>query len=75
MNFRTRAVSQDEFEKWVAGAKQSGPALDGAAYAMLKKQSQNLAPFTYRTIDPNLFQAVVTQEIPPGPGPSTGPAP
>jgi cytochrome o ubiquinol oxidase subunit 2 len=74
MNFTARAVPEDEFEKWVANAKQSGPALDGAAYAALKKQSQNVPPFTYRAIDPNLFQAVATQEIPPGPGPRTGPA-
>jgi cytochrome o ubiquinol oxidase subunit II len=74
MNFKTRAVPEDEFERWVAGAKQSGPALDQAAYAALKQQSENVSPFTYRTIDPNLFQAVATQEIPPGPGPSTGPA-
>jgi cytochrome o ubiquinol oxidase subunit II len=74
MNFKTRAVPQDEFETWVASAKQSGPALDQAAYAALKQQSQNVTPFTYRTVDPNLFQAVVSQEIPPGPGPRTGPA-
>jgi cytochrome o ubiquinol oxidase subunit 2 len=74
MNFKARAVPQDEFEKWVAGAKQSGPALDEGAYAALKQQSQNLSPFTYRTIDANLFEAVVTQGIPPGPGPRTGPA-
>jgi cytochrome o ubiquinol oxidase subunit 2 len=72
MNFTTRAMPADEFEKWVTGAKQSGPALDRAAYAALKQQSQNVAPFTYRTIDPNLFQAVATQEISPGPGPSPG---
>src|SRR5262249_13729754 len=74
MNFKTRALPEDEFGKWAASAKESGPALDGAAYAALKQQSQNVVPFTYRTIDPNLFQAVATQEIPPGPGPSTGPA-
>lgn len=74
MNFAARAVPEDEFGKWVANTKGSGPALDGAAYTALKQQSVNVAPFTYRTIEPNLFQAVVTQEIPPGPGPSKGPA-
>jgi cytochrome o ubiquinol oxidase subunit 2 len=74
MNFPTRAVPPDEFEKWVAKVKESGPALDQAAYTALKQQSQNVPPSTYRTVDPNLFQAVVTQEIPPGPGPSAGPA-
>ncbi len=74
MNFTARAVPEDEFKSWVASAKQSGPALDRAAYAALSRQSENAPAFTYRTIDPNLFQAVVTQEIPPGPGPRMGPA-
>jgi cytochrome o ubiquinol oxidase subunit II len=74
MNFPARAVPDGEFEKWITRAKQSGPVLDEAAYDALKQQSQNVAPFTYRTIDPNLFQAVVTQKVPPGPGPSTGSA-
>jgi cytochrome o ubiquinol oxidase subunit II len=74
MNFTARAVPEDEFERWVASVKQSGPALDGAAYTSLKQQSQNVTPFTFRTIDPNLFQAIATREIPPGPGPRTGPA-
>jgi cytochrome o ubiquinol oxidase subunit 2 len=72
MNFTVRAVTEDEFAKWVANAKQSGPTLDRAAYAVLSQQSQDVPPFTYRAIDPNLFHAVVTQEIPPGPGPETG---
>ncbi len=74
MHFKTRAVPEDEFTKWVDTAKQSGPVLDRAAYAELSKQSLNVPPFTYKEVDPNLFQAVVTQEIPPAPGPQGGPA-
>ena len=29
----------------------------------------NVAPFTYRDVDPDLFQKIVTQALPPGPGP------
>jgi cytochrome o ubiquinol oxidase subunit II len=72
MHFTVRALSEDEFAKWVESAKQSGPTLDRASYAVLSQQSQNVAPYTYRAIDPKLFQAVATQEIPPGPGPAHG---
>jgi cytochrome o ubiquinol oxidase subunit II len=72
MHFSVRALSEDDFTKWVDGAKQSGPTLDRASYAALNQQSQNVAPHTYRAIDPTLFQAVATQEIPPGPGPAHG---
>ena len=72
MNFRLRAVSQDEFAAWVTRARQEGPALDRPGYESLSRQSQNVRPFTYRTIDPALFQAIVTQQVPPGPGPTAG---
>jgi cytochrome o ubiquinol oxidase subunit 2 len=72
MRFVMRAVPEDEFARWVAAAKQTGPTLDREGYAALVQQSQNVRPFTYRDVDPNLFQAVVTQELPPGPGPQAG---
>lgn len=72
MHFTLRAVPSDAFADWVAHAKQLGEALDQGGYAQLAKQSQNVHPFTYRAVDPTLFQAVVTQRVPPGPGPSGG---
>jgi cytochrome o ubiquinol oxidase subunit 2 len=72
MNFVVRAVTQDAFAQWVATAKQSGPTLDRTSYMTLSAQSANVRPFTYRAIEPSLFNAVVTQESPPGPGPNAG---
>jgi len=72
MHFTSRAVPQDDFARWVESAKQSGPTLDREAYTALNQDSQNVKPFTYRAIDPGLFQAIVTQEVPPGPGPQGG---
>jgi cytochrome o ubiquinol oxidase subunit 2 len=72
MNFNVRAVPQGAFAQWVATARQSEQVLDRASYVTLSQQSQNVHPFTYRAVDPNLFGAIVTQEIPPGPGPQTG---
>ncbi len=72
MRFTVRAVPQDDFTKWVDKAKQSGPALDRASYAVLDQDSQDVPPYTYRAVEPNLFQAVATLQIPPGPGPGVG---
>jgi cytochrome o ubiquinol oxidase subunit II len=72
MNFNVRAVPHDDFARWVAAARQSEPVLDRTSYAALSQQSQNVRPFTYRSVDPTLFDAIATQQIPPGPGPQTG---
>jgi cytochrome o ubiquinol oxidase subunit 2 len=73
MHFVLRAVPQDAFTQWVSTARQSGPALDRAGYTALAQQSRNVDPFTYRSVEPNLFNAVATQQIAPGPGPVAGP--
>jgi cytochrome o ubiquinol oxidase subunit 2 len=70
MNFLLRAVTQDDFTRWVATAKASGPRLDRAGYGQLAQQSQDVKPYTYSAIDPGLFHAVTTREIAPAPGPS-----
>jgi cytochrome o ubiquinol oxidase subunit II len=72
MNFTVRAVPEDEFGKWAANAKQSGPNLDREAYEALSHQSESVRPFTYSAIDPALFRAIVTQELPPAAGPKRG---
>lgn len=72
MSFTVRAVPQDAFARWVTAARQSGPKLDRASYAALSQESQDVRPFTYRAIDPTLFEAIVTQQVPPGPGPRSG---
>jgi cytochrome o ubiquinol oxidase subunit II len=74
MNFMTRAVPQDAFAQWVAGARQTGSALDRTSYLALCQQSSNVRPFTYSTVDATLFNAIVTQKLPPCPGPNTGSA-
>jgi cytochrome o ubiquinol oxidase subunit II len=71
MHFTVQAVLPDDFAKWVATAQRAGPALDRAAYTALNRQSKNVAPFTYHTVDATLFDAIVRQELPPGPGPQS----
>jgi cytochrome o ubiquinol oxidase subunit 2 len=69
MQFPVRSVPPAEFAAWAQAARSAGPMLDQAAYADLARQSQNVRPYTYRGVDPQLFQAISTQKIPPGPGP------
>jgi cytochrome o ubiquinol oxidase subunit 2 len=71
MQFVLHAVPQEAFAQWVGTVRQAGPALDRAGYSALSRQS-SVSPFTYRTVEPDLFQAVAAQQIPPGPGPTAG---
>ena len=72
MAFDVQAVAPAQFSAWVAGAKTGGPALDEAAYRGLLKQSQDVKPYTYRAVQPGLFDAIVSQKLPAGEGPQTG---
>jgi cytochrome o ubiquinol oxidase subunit 2 len=72
MHFDVKALPAAEFTGWVDATRNAkGPALDPPAYRELAKQSMGVAPFTYREIDPQIYQMIVTQKLPPGPGPDT----
>jgi len=72
MHFDVHAVSPEQFAAWIEGTRNTGPALDRENYAALATQSMDTSPFTFRAVDPALFQQIVTQQLPPGPGPRTG---
>jgi cytochrome o ubiquinol oxidase subunit II len=72
MHFDVQAVPAEKFAAWIEAMRKTGPTLDLATYATLAKQSMNITPFTFRAADPELFQQIVTQKLPPGPGPQTG---
>jgi cytochrome o ubiquinol oxidase subunit II len=74
MTFNVRAVSQDDFSQWVTTARQGGSALDRDTYLALTRESQNVRPYTFSSIAPNLFDAIVRLELAPGPGPQAGDA-
>ena len=73
MNFEVRAVPADQFTAWVGTTRQAGATLTPATYAELSKQSIKVAPFSYREVDPDMFNKIVSQELPPGPGPDMAP--
>ncbi len=72
MHFTYDAVSQGEFDSWVAAAKQQGPALDAAGYAALNRESKDVKPFTYSVVTPGLFDSIVAMRAPPPETPHTG---
>ena len=73
MRFLMTATTPQAFAQWVDTAHgAAGPTLDPAAYADLARQSSDVKPFTYRDVAPGLFQAVISQAIPPAQGPKEG---
>jgi cytochrome o ubiquinol oxidase subunit II len=72
MHFDAQAVPAEQFAAWVERTRSTGPTLDAASYIALAMQSVNASPFTYGAADPDLFRQIVTQQLPPGPGPRTG---
>jgi cytochrome o ubiquinol oxidase subunit 2 len=72
MHFTLSAVPPDRFAEWVRSVRGRGPRLDEAGYRELLKQSQHNQPITYGTVQPKLYEMIVTQQLPPGPGPQLG---
>jgi cytochrome o ubiquinol oxidase subunit 2 len=69
MAFDVHAVPPEQFEGWAAATRATGPVLDEAAYRNLLKQSQNVSPYTFRSVQTGLFEDIVEQRLPPGEGP------
>ena len=72
MNFAVHSVPPVQFAAWAAKTRNSGPVLDARAYFQLSRQSQNVKPYTYRAVMPGLFQSLISERLPPAPGPQTG---
>jgi cytochrome o ubiquinol oxidase subunit 2 len=72
MHFEVRAVPAAGFKDWVEATRNTGSSLDPGSYNELARQSINVPPSTYREVDPQLYQMIVTQKLPPGPGPEAG---
>ena len=71
MAFDVHAVSAEQFTQWTTASRATGPVLDEAAYRELLKQSQDVSPYTYRSVHSGLFDDIVEQRLPPGEGPPT----
>ncbi len=73
MKFTASALPAPAYAAWVAGVRGKGPMLDTQSYEALAQQSARVPAFTYGQVQPGLFDAVATQQLPSGPGPSSGP--
>jgi cytochrome o ubiquinol oxidase subunit II len=72
MHFDVLAVPAERFAAWIEATRNTGPTLDPESYAALARQSTNVPPFTYGVVEPQLFQQIAAQKLPPGPGPRSG---
>ena len=72
MHFEVQAMPADRFAAWVAATRNTGPTLDAASYADAGQAERTVAPSTFSAADPALFRQIVTQQIPPAPGPVAG---
>ncbi len=71
MHFKMHAVTPEQFSGWAAAARSGTAVLDEAAYRQLARQSLDTKPFVYARAAPGLFDDIVRQKLPPGPGPRT----
>ncbi|MGH6714614.1 MAG: cytochrome ubiquinol oxidase subunit II [Bradyrhizobium sp.] len=69
MLFDVHVVSPLAFPKWVKSAASGGRVLNADSYKKLARQSIVKGNPTYRLENPLLFDEIVTQKIPPSPGP------
>jgi cytochrome o ubiquinol oxidase subunit II len=74
MHFDVQAVPAERFAAWVKATRNTRPTLDDGSYAALARQSVNVSPFTLGVVESGLFQKIVTQQLPPGPGPQAAPS-
>jgi cytochrome o ubiquinol oxidase subunit 2 len=72
MRFKVHAVPPQQFAAWAASAH-SGPPLDAATYDQLQKPSSYAKPFTYGSVAPGLFDAIVANRAPLPISPRTAP--
>ncbi len=69
MHFEVHALPAADFAAWVDKTRNNGPRLTTQSYSDLAKQTMNVAPFTYGSVEADLFHKIVTLAVPPGPGP------
>jgi cytochrome o ubiquinol oxidase subunit II len=69
MHFEVEAKSPQDFYAWLGQVRASGPALTPESYIQLSQQSVVPKPYTFQTVSEGLFEKILDQTLPPGPGP------
>jgi cytochrome o ubiquinol oxidase subunit 2 len=63
MYFNVEAVPAEKFSEWVDTSRSVGAELNPTTYAALAKPSASVAPFTYRSVAPGLFDSIMVSEM------------
>jgi cytochrome o ubiquinol oxidase subunit 2 len=63
MHFDAEVVTGEKFAQWIDAARGAGPELNATTYADLAKPSAAVAPFTYRSVAPGLFENILVSEM------------
>jgi cytochrome o ubiquinol oxidase subunit II len=63
MHFDADAVPDEKFAQWLEAVRSAGPQLDENGYAELVKPSASVAPFTYRSVAPGLFDSILVSDM------------
>jgi cytochrome o ubiquinol oxidase subunit II len=63
MHFNAEVVTGEKFAQWIDAARVAGPELNATTYADLVKPTAAVAPFTYRSVAPGLFENILVSEI------------
>src|SRR5947207_6347142 len=63
MYFNVEAVAPEKFSEWVDATRNVGMELNTTTYAQLAKPSAAVAPFTYRSVAPGLFDNILVSEM------------
>ena len=69
MHFEVVAKTSPEFYDWLGQTRGTGEDLTSARYIELSKQSVLPEPITFKTVEDGLFDKILDQTLPPGPGP------
>jgi cytochrome o ubiquinol oxidase subunit 2 len=63
MYFNVEAVAPEKFSEWVEATRNVGVGLNVTTYAELAKPSAAVAPFTYSSVAPRLFDSIQMSEM------------
>ena len=69
MHFEVVAKTSSEFYDWLGQTRATGEDLTPERYIELSKQSIVKEPFTFKSVADDLFEKILDQTLPPGPGP------
>jgi cytochrome o ubiquinol oxidase subunit II len=69
MHFEVEAKPAQDFYAWLGQVRGGDKALTPESYIELSKQSVVSEPFTFQTVSDGLFEKILDQTLPPGPGP------